>query len=373
MQIDGRASDSCGFGRRPELAADRQRVDDEAQAAEEQDLNGRLAERVPGRIDLGQGERQHERPGRSPLPPGQPTDEAAEREHGQTAEDRVDHRPAARAGRPEPASEQHRQAGRYRRENVMTVGDEPDARQVQARMRTAERRQRAGNRQRAVLGDPVAGLKICTWRPRGDDRWRIRGKLPDGEAGGDRDRADDPEPSWPAAFASLPRQVGRPLAGHLGEQVDRERGQQGRGDEQHRDRRECPSEQQRQARHQPGDDRDRGQDGKPGEPAAGPLPTAGGALAARRAVRYRVRLGMNERERQRQFRPPRPQPRQAHRHDSRRGGGRPSRTLLGGFRATFRPLGACLGSSGLRLRGTHANHCMGRAIIHAGHCPARPN
>ena len=76
----------------PARASEGQRVHDQAEPAEQQHLRGGLAERGPARVQLGKREPEHERPGRGPPRPGQPPDQAAERQHREPAEYRAHRR-----------------------------------------------------------------------------------------------------------------------------------------------------------------------------------------------------------------------------------------------------------------------------------------
>jgi hypothetical protein len=246
----------------------------------------------------------------------------------------------------------------------MAVFDESGARQVQAGVRSAERRQRAGNRQRTVLSQPVSGLERCPRPPDGEDRRRSHDQLPRREAGGNHDGADDPERAVPAPLARLARQVDRPPPGHPIQHVDRQRRDQRRRDQQCWHRREHPGEQQGQPGDQPAGHDDRGQCREAGESAAG-FPASTWRLLLDLHKPYRQR-----RARQPNFRHPdcqRPGWLRRRRRWPWHTGGRLGRILrsAGRFRGG-------IGRARRRIRGSHGNHCKGRHVVRSMTSPQPP-
>ena len=106
---------------------------------------------------------------------------------------------------PEAAGQQQRQARHDRRIDRGAADQEASAREVQSGVGAAEGVQRLRDGQRAMLGDPVAGLQVRARIAQHDERPRsLSGELPAGQPGHHRDRRQQAEPGGPAGLAFRP-------------------------------------------------------------------------------------------------------------------------------------------------------------------------
>ena len=167
------------------VPVDDERVGQQAQAAEQQDLGQRLAERAAAGVLLGQAQRQHGRRGRRPAGAGQPPGQAAEREHRAAADHGCHEESGADAVQPDPGGQHQRRAGHELRHDAGAARVVVGAGEAQARVRAAERGYRIGDGKVAVMGDPVGDLEVGGGVPEVDDLLGAFGQLPGGE--GDRD------------------------------------------------------------------------------------------------------------------------------------------------------------------------------------------
>ena len=109
----------------------RQRVDDQAQPAQEQDLRQRLAVGRPAGELLGQGEREDQSRQRRPSRPGEPGGQPAEGEHRAGPEQRRHQDRRAHPAGPEPGRHDHRQPGHELRHHAVADLVEGDAVEVE--------------------------------------------------------------------------------------------------------------------------------------------------------------------------------------------------------------------------------------------------
>ena len=220
------------------------RVGQQAQAAEQQDLHCRLAQRGPADVLLRKAEAQRERGGRCPLRPDEPGREAGEAQRCQAAEDRADGGGASEPVHPEPARQQHRQPRLNGGIERGPASQEAGAGETQPGVRAPERCQSRRNRQRAMLSNPVARLQVSTRITEHDQRGRTFRQLPPGQPGNDSDRRQQAEPGRPAW---LSRPVAGQQPGPAGRDDSQPVGNDGSGyrhrDQQHRNRHERPGEQ----------------------------------------------------------------------------------------------------------------------------------
>jgi hypothetical protein len=115
-----------------------QRVDDEAEPAEEQDLRQRLAVVRPARELLRQRDRQDQCRQRRPPRPGEPGGQPAEGEHRAGPEHRRHRDRGSHTPDPETGREDHRQAGHELRHNAVADLVEGGAAEVEQVMGAAE-------------------------------------------------------------------------------------------------------------------------------------------------------------------------------------------------------------------------------------------
>jgi len=259
------------------VPVDEERVGQQAQAAEHQDLSQRLAERAAAGVLLGQAQRQHGRRGRRPAGTGQPPGQAAEREHAAAADHGRDEERGVDAVQPDAGRQDQRRAGHELRHDAGAARVVVGAGDVQAEVRTAERGYRIGDRKVAVMGDPVGDLEIGGGVPEVDDLLGTFGHLPGGE--GDRDGdGGGQRPPWCFRFLWA---EGRPGGGKLADGEIAQPGGQRDEHEHHRPGREPAGQQQRHSRQQPGRGQHRGHHGDGAEQPPGPPR----ALSRRRRLR----------------------------------------------------------------------------------------
>jgi len=127
--------------------AGRQRVDDQAEPAKEQDLRQRLAEGRPAGVLLRQGEGEDQSRQWCPPWPDQPGGQAAEREHRGRPEHRCDQDRRAHPADPETGRENHRQPGHELRHDAPTDLVVRGAGKNERVVEAAERRARLRDRQ----------------------------------------------------------------------------------------------------------------------------------------------------------------------------------------------------------------------------------
>ena len=265
------------------VPVDDERVGQQAEAAEQQHLGQRLAERAAAGVLLGQAQRQHGRGGRGPAGSGQPPGQAAEREHRAPADHGRDEQGGVDAVQPDSRGEDERGPGHELGHDARAARVVVGAGEAQARVRAAERGRRVGNGQVAVVRDPVGDLEVGGGIAEVDDLLGTFGQLPDGEGYGDGDGGGQRPPvccgrlagGWLAVLGL----AGLGLAGLAeggpggGELADGEVAQPGgqRGEhEHHRPGREAAGQQQREGRQQPGRGQQRGHHGDGAEQPPGP-------------------------------------------------------------------------------------------------------
>ena len=308
-------------GQRKPAAKHPERVDEQAEPAEEQHLDQRLGERRPRHVELGQGHREHQRPDRRPPRPGQPSHQAAERQHRAAAEDRRHHQRAAKPGEPRPGGEHQRQPRQERWGEGPARGVEPGAAEDQPAGRPERRRRRRYPR-RSVLGDPVPVLQVDARVADREDLLGPEQRLPDPEPGRDRDRGDQradrhvgPPPGGGRGVKNRVRLAIhvrlaelRPARRQLSHREVAERQRERHEDDHHRHRQQAPGQQHPRPRHQPRDrqqgrrhrDRPEQPPGQP-PPPLGQLPAPLGGLLVR-PVKRKESLGDGPRPAER--RPP---------------------------------------------------------------------
>ena len=176
------------------VPVDRERVGQQAEAAEQQHLGQRLAERAAAGVLLGQAQRQHGRGGRGPAGSGQPPGQAAEREHRAPADHGRDQQGGVDAVQPDSRGEDERGPGHELGHDARAARVVVGAGEAQARVRAAERGRRVGNGQVAVVRDPVGDLEVGGGIAEVDDLLGTFGQLPDGEGYGDGDRGGQRPP-----------------------------------------------------------------------------------------------------------------------------------------------------------------------------------
>ena len=173
----------------PGAARDDQGVGQQAQAAEQQHLGQRLAERGAAGVLLGQAQRQDGRRGRRPSRADQPAGQAAEREHRAPADQRRGHQRGRDAAQPDRRGQDERHPGHELRHDPGAARVVVGAGEPQARVRAAERGQRVRDGQRAVVRDPVPHLEVRRGVAQVDDLFGALGDLPGRERDGHRHRA----------------------------------------------------------------------------------------------------------------------------------------------------------------------------------------
>jgi hypothetical protein len=231
-----------------------ERVDDQAEPAEEQDLRERLAVGRPAGELLRQRDREHEGRERGPPWPDQPSSQPAEGQHCARADDGAHgHRRRHPAG-PEPRGQDHRQSRHELRHDCAAALVEGETLEREHVAGAAECAAVLRDRQRPVMGDPVRELDVRRGIASHDDELRVVDEL----IGAERDRHRDHgghRPPRRTRLLSLPRRLGTlppawdPAPAHHHE-PDRGRHRQ----HYHEHRGEGPREQQRQPDQQPGHD-----------------------------------------------------------------------------------------------------------------------
>ena len=240
----------------------RQRVDDQAQPAEEQDLRQRLAVGRPAGELLGQGEREDEGGQRRPPRPGEPGGQAAEGEHRAGPEQRRHAGRHAHPAGPEPGRHDHRQARHELRHHAPADLVEGEAVEVEQLVGAAERRPRLRNRQRPVVGDPVRELHVGRRVAPHDDLLGVIDQLVGAECGRHRDHPGNRPPGRARLLRPL-RQGALPPAGDPAQAEIDEQHRHRHRHHQHQHRREPAGEQQRQPGEQPGHRQQRRQHRQP--------------------------------------------------------------------------------------------------------------
>ena len=206
------------------LARDDQRVDQQAQAAEQQDLGQRRVERAAAGVLLGQAQGQGRGRGGRPPGPDQPG-QAAERQHRARADQRRGDQRGRDAAQPDRRGQDQGQAGHELRREARTGRIVVEAGERQARVRAAERVGRVGDGQRAVVRDPVRHLQVGGRVTDDDDLLGPVGDLPGREARGYRDRGRHRPPGHRLFLAAKAGPVRGPLAQREIAQAHGERGE----------------------------------------------------------------------------------------------------------------------------------------------------
>ena len=279
-------------GQRHPAAEHAERVDEHAQPAEQQHLDQGLAERRPRHVDLGQRDREDQRPDRRPPPPGQAAHDSAERQHRAAAEHRRHQQRAAEPGQPRPGGEHERQPGQERRGEVSAGQVEPGVREDQP-PGASERCRRRRDPHGPVLGDPVPVLQVDARVADAEELLGPERRLPHPEPGRDRDRgqqradrhADPPAIGVrPVGGRGVSRHVQPPELRPLHRQAPHpevaQRHRERHEDDQYRQRQQPPGQQHPGPRHEQRDGQQGGRHREDTErPAGQPPPPLGQPLA----------------------------------------------------------------------------------------------
>ncbi len=250
--------------------AHHERVDEQAQPAEQQHLYQRLAQQCPRRVHLGEAHREHQFSRYRPPRPAQPSREPGERQHGAAAEDRGHQQRPAEAAEPRSAGEHQRQPRQELRSDHAPGHGVARSREVQPAC-PAERGGRLRDPHRPVPGDPVPVLQVDAGVADREDLLGAGDRLPHPESGRDQHHREQRAGRHAARLirCSEPRPSHRQPPHREVAERDRERHEDDRhwqrqqpSRQQHADRRHQPRhrEQRRRLRH-------RGE-GPPGVPGA---------------------------------------------------------------------------------------------------------